>query len=177
MLLYFSFFIIGTALFIFLFHTPLFSSISVFFYRGVVLLVVSSFLIILMLVYLKKKAFGNLIDTRDIILLVTLIFCLNLVFFTLVPVTVDRSMSIFLLGYMNKHSDAKLTNQQITKVFIEEYVQKNKALNKRFDEQLVSGNIVIKKGGYQITNQGKSLIHFFQFTADLFGINKKNISL
>ena len=138
-LLYLIAFIIGTLFFIFLFHTPLFSSISIFFYKGVVFLFPVSFLTALVLMYLRKKIFSNLITIRDIILLPIIIFCLNLVFFTHFPVTAERSVSVFLLGYLNNRSEKTLTESEIRNDFIKKFLNENRALENRLNEQIVSG--------------------------------------
>ncbi len=176
LLFYFTFFIIGSTLFLFLFHTSLFANISVFFYRGIVLLLVASFLSLLTLTYFKKNKYGKFITFRDIILILTLIFCLNLVFFTLVPVTADRSISVFLLGYVNNHSQKSLSKDEITDAFIKKYLHENGAIQKRLSEQIISKNLLKEEERYRISDQGKLLIRFYDFISNLFGINKKNIA-
>lgn len=173
--LYFLFFFLGTGFFILLFHTGVLANISVFFYRGVSLLVLSSLSITLILLYFRTTKYGKLLSIKDIILLITLIFCLNLVFFTHFPVTADRSISVFLLGYMNKYQDRYLTNKDITGEFINKYVIQNDAINKRLNEQIVSGNIVQNGYSYRISKQGKLLTKLYAFIADIFNVNKKLI--
>ncbi|MEK7559634.1 MAG: hypothetical protein AAB521_04990 [Patescibacteria group bacterium] len=175
--LYFIFFSLGTALFILLFHTKVFANVSVFFYRGVLLLMLSSFLVTLALLYFRTTKYGKTLSIKDIILLIVLLFCLNLVFFTHLPVTADRSVSVFLLGYMNSRPEKAFSNKEITDVLIKYFINENKAVDKRLSEQIISHDIVKEKNGYRISDQGKLLMKFYNLIADVFAIEKKNISL
>jgi hypothetical protein len=169
------FFVCGTLFFIMLFHTTLFER-TVLFYRGILLLGLASTVVFAFLLFFKKTVYGKNFTIRDVILSVVVVFCLNLVFFTHVPVTADRSLSVFLLGYMNNHSDEVLSKDKITEVFVQKYIYENEALGKRFNEQIVSGNIRSVDDTYVLTEQGKSVMKFYTFIAGLFVINQKNIS-
>jgi hypothetical protein len=174
-LLHVVFFIFGTVLFISFFHTSLFKEISILFYRGIIFLVTACFLMLLLMLFYKKISYGRMFTYRDIILSVVLIFCLNLVFFTHLPVTADRSISVFILGYMNKYSNKTLTPNEISTLLIKKYVYGYGAVNKRLNEQVLSGDISLKGNEYQITKQGKFLMRLYSVIADVFSINKKLI--
>src|SRR3989344_1906432 len=174
-LFYFFVFISSTVFFIFLFHTPIFNNISVFFYRGIIFLILTTLLTAILLFYFKNTFHNSFITVRDIILLMIIIFCLNLVAFTLAPVTADRSISVFLLGYMNNDYQKLLTDKEITSALITKYIYRNGAIDKRLEEQIVSGNIIKKGEKYEISGQGKLLMIFYNIISDLFKINKKNI--
>ena len=175
-LLHVSLLVIGTCLFILLFHFPLFGGMSILFYRGIMLLVLACFIITVLLLVLKRTNFMKIFTYRDIILSLTIIFCFNMLFFTHVPVTVDRSISVFLLGYMDENHNKVLTESEITNFFTSKYINENQAMKKRFNEQIVSGDIAQVGDGYQITNRGRALVSFFSFIGDLFEVDKKNIS-
>jgi hypothetical protein len=167
------FFVVGTAIFAFLFHTPLFKRVDVFFYRGIALLAVSCILMLLVMLIYKKRSQSVLFTWRDIILSTVLIASVNLVFFTHLPVTAERSVSVFLLGYMNEYSEKSFTNEEITKALYDKYIIEYGAVGKRLHEQLVSGDIYRDGDGYKITSQGKSLMKIYSLVADLFGIDKR----
>lgn len=173
--LHITFFILGTVLFVLAFRTGLFENINVFFYRGIALLTVTCALMIIFLIFYTRSSWGNIFTYRDIAFSIVLIFCLNLVFFTHLPVTADRSISVFLLGLVNKYQDKGLTKQAIIKIFTEKYLYRYEAIDKRLNEQLVSRDIEQEDGVYKITNQGKLLIRLYSIVADLFGIDKKLI--
>jgi len=170
-----TFFIFGTVVFALLFHTSLFNNISLLFYRGITLLLVSCFFTLILMIFCRRNIKGSIFTYRDIILLVVLIFCLNLVFFTHLPVTADRSVSVFILGYMNKYQNKGLTVDEITKLLIKKYVNEYGAVGKRLNEQIISGNIILKNGKYKITKQGGFIIGIYSFVASVFNINKKLI--
>jgi|WetSurMetagenome_2_1015567.scaffolds.fasta_scaffold05040_7 hypothetical protein len=175
--LHIVFFTLGTFLFVLSFRTGLFESINVLFYRGVILLTATCLLMIILLIFYKKSKYGSRFIYRDIILSITLIFCLNLVFFTHLPVTADRSISVFLLGAINRSKDTGLNKQEISKVFIEKYVNLDRAIDKRLKEQIISGNIILVGSKYIITDQGNLLIGLYSIVSDLFRIDKKLINL
>lgn len=172
--LHLVFFTLGTFLFIILFR--LFSNINVLFYRGIVLLFLSCIILLLFMVFLKRTVYGKFFTYKDIILSIVLIFCLNLLFFTHLPVTAERSISVFLLGYMNKYSNRAFTNKEISKIFKEKYVDDFHETDKRLSEQLISKNIASENNTYKITNQGKLIIKLYSLIADIFNINKQLIS-
>lgn len=174
-LLHAASFLLGTILFIFLFRTSLFSNINVLFYRGIVLLILSCIFMLMFMIFYKQKIKTKLFTYKDIVLAIVLIFCLNLVFFTHLPVTAERSISVFLLGSMNKNSNEELTNKEITDMFTQKYLYEYRAMDKRLNEQIISGNIIREGDAYKISSQGKLLIGFYSFIADLFNINKKLI--
>src|SRR3989344_4786820 len=138
---------LGTTIYFVLLASGLLNSISVYFYRGICLL----------------------------ILTLVFIFSINLLFFTHVPVTADRSISVFLLGYMSGSSETVYDEEVIKKVFIDEYVLKNENIEKRLEEQISSGNISRDLGGYRITDQGKKIVRFYVFISRLLNIRSENI--
>lgn len=173
---YAIFFIAGTLLFIGLFHTQLFKSVDILFYRGILLLATTCISITAIQTLLKRHVYFSFITCRDVLLCLTLVFCLNLVFFTHVPVTADRSISIFILGYMNNNSEKTIPSQDMANIFTSKYLYEYGAMNKRFNEQVVSGNIVQDGSGYKITKQGQRVMKIYTLVAKLFNINNKIIS-
>jgi len=169
------FFIIATTMFIVLFYTPLFER-SVLFYRGIQLLALDSFIATIFLIYLRKRFIFNRFTIKDGILALVIFVSFNLNFFILVPVSADRSLTVFLLGYMKNHPNEIITQEKMTDRFFNVYFGDHQALNKRFDEQLVSGNIKQDGEEYKLTLQGKEVIQFYTSVSDFFKIDKKNIS-
>lgn len=85
-----------------LFHTSLFSSIDVLMYRGIVYLILSSIVSAILMLGAKHLFKYLNISIKDIILMFMLFSCINMVIFTLIPVTVERSVSVFMLSYMEQ---------------------------------------------------------------------------
>ena len=96
-----------------------------------------------------------------------------MVLFTLIPVTVERSVSVFMLSYMSDHSDTAYTEDDIEEVFIDEYVETYGAFQKRFYEQGVTGSIEETENGYVITDRGETLVSMFRFIGKIFGTDQR----
>jgi len=179
-LLHLTAFAFGSTLFVALFHTPLFQSIDVFFYRGIALLVLSCALVGGALVVLKAtKLLQKLkisIIIQDILLSVALVGCVNMVFFTHLPVTAERSISVFVLGYMAQNPTRVFTEEEIRDIFIERYVDDFGAFDKRFHEQVVTGTVEQSGDGYAISPAGVSLMRVYDRIADLYGVDKQLIT-
>jgi energy-coupling factor transporter transmembrane protein EcfT len=141
-------------------------------YRGVLLLLVVGFLMLIVIYLIKRLILKKLFTSRDIILSSVLIICFNLVFLTLVPVTIDRSISVFMLGYLSNNSQKVITKNDMTNYFVKKYVYENRAIEKRIDEQIFSGDISKCQNGYKITQRGNLLIKFYKIVADIFNIIK-----
>lgn len=77
---------------------------------------------------------------------------------------------------MNKFPEKAFTKQEITKIFTEKYLNEFGAMDKRFNEQIVSKNISSDHNVYKITRQGRFVIRLYSLIADIFNINKKLIS-
>jgi hypothetical protein len=171
LLLYFVSFIIGTAIFVDLFHTVLFSGIDVLFYRGIALLVVACAVVGITLIIVWKR-FPGYYTLKDIYIIILTLVSVNLLFFTHVPVTAERSMSVFLLGYMNKNPEKIISKEELTRVFLEQYVTADDNIQKRIHEQLVSGDISFQENGYRLTTRGKLLMKMYNVASQLFGIKQ-----
>jgi energy-coupling factor transporter transmembrane protein EcfT len=146
------------------------------FYRGVTLLLLISFLMLIVFIILKVFKKFTFISYREIVLNIICCFCLNLLFFTHLPITADRSISVFMLSYMNKNASRSLREEEITNIFIQKYVKENLSTAKRLNEQLEGGTIVKDGNGYKINDRGRLVIQFYNFVADIFHIDKKLIS-
>ncbi|OIP57144.1 MAG: hypothetical protein COX79_03990 [Candidatus Levybacteria bacterium CG_4_10_14_0_2_um_filter_36_16] len=170
------FLIIGSILFILLFHTRLFINIDVLFYRGIALLFTSCLVLTAILLLLRHRKYIRIFTYKDIVLTIIIFFSLNIVFFTLLPVTADRSISVFILGYMNKNSNESFTDEKMTQVFIKKYLNGSEGIDKRFHEQIVSGNIMKTGKNYKITKQGQFIIKLYLIIGEMFAVTKKNLS-
>lgn len=166
--------IIATIVFILLFHTPILRNLDVFFYRGCVFLVIASFFAAA-LVFLAKKVFEKLkLDIKDTVVVFFLFFGITLGWYTLIPVTVERSISVFMLSYMDQNDTQGITSEEFADIFYEKYIQDFGAFDKRFREQLISGNMEESEyeNGYVITDSGRIVVDLFRICANLFDTEK-----
>lgn len=165
----------GTLLWVILFHSPLLAG-WVFFYRGIALLVMTSVLLAgLLLAYRRTRHNRGLVGIRDILLVTTLLLSVNVVFFTHLPVTADRSISVFMLAYMDG-TPGSLTEAQVADAVVRVYVEDRDAIGKRLDEQQVTGTLTRVGDGYVLSGEGRTLVAFYRAIAVLFNINPVNLA-
>ena len=149
---------------------------DVLFYRGISLLILVVIIIALLLLLFKDKYLK--ISIKDIICIIIVIISFNLTFFTLVPVTIDRSITVFTLGKFDKAYENALTKEEMEKIFIDDYVYEKGAFDKRFKEQVTTGSI--KKDEYSdkyvLTDRGKMLIRLFELIGRLYNVDLTNMS-
>lgn len=176
-LVYAVLFIIGTAAYIASFHTFILSFLNVFFYRGIALIVLWGIIISAVMFIIKKKWMKDTITIRDIILLFMCFCCINVVIFTHLPVTADRSVTVYMLGFMDNHTDETFTKEQLEQQFIDQYVIEYGAFDKRLEEQIVSGNIEeVAPGQYKITKGGEFLMDIYGVTVDWYALDDKLVN-
>ena len=163
--------VLGLVIFVALFQTPLLAQLQVFFYRGCALILVAALLNAGLMAIWQRFLPRGVVMARDIILSSVVVMSLNLVFFTHLPVTADRSVTVFLLGYMADGESR--TPQQVRDFFVARYVDDYAAMQRRFDEQIISGNIEKEGNHYRITQQGQSLLGFYDWMTEVFHIDKR----
>ncbi len=105
--------------------------------------------------------------------IVAIALCFNVAFFMIVPVSLDRSVSVFLLGYMNA-VNAPMSKEDLKTAFTDIYLSKYDAIDRRINEQLFSQNI--KDAGNQkfiLTTNGKRFIDTSLVITNIFNIDTK----
>lgn len=161
-----------TALFIGLFHTALFKDMEVLMYRGIVFLMITGVVAGVIMGIIRK--FWGFVTIRDIIMMFCIFCCVNMVFLTLIPVTVERSVSVFMLSYMQENKDQTFTEESVGEVFTSKYVEDYGAFEKRFEEQVVTGTIVQNEDGtYSITPKGEFVVEAFRTIAEWFDTDRR----
>ena len=170
--IYILIYLVCTALFIGLFHTGLLKNMEVLMYRGVAFIMITG-VVAGVIMGIARKLWG-FITIRDIIMMFVIFCCVNMVFLTLVPVTVERSVSVFMLSYMDENSDQTFTQESVGEVFTSKYVEDYGAFEKRFDEQVVTGTIEQNPDGtYSITERGKLVVKAFRTIAEWFDTDRR----
>lgn len=160
----------GTALFILFFQISLFDGIDILFYRGMLLIVLAGLCVAAGLVVMRRRRRPRFLDYKDVVLAFVMFVSVQAVLFTHLPVLVDRSVSVFVLRYMDANADRIVTAGEVEKHFIEKYVIEGRAMERRFHEQIASGTVERVGNGYRITARGKRMIGFFDVIRDLFRI-------
>ena len=128
-----------------------------------------------LLMFAGKRLKPDLIRVSDIVCAFFMFLSITLGWFILIPVTVDRSVTVYTLSYMDEIYPKSITTDQIEKVFYKQYIVDFGAFDKRFREQLDTGSVeyVPEENSYRLTEKGRKLVSQFRFFADLFGTQKK----
>ena len=129
----------GMVLLIALFKLGVAGRIDILFYRGVVLCGFAFALTVALLIYVGRRT--GRVSVRDAIAAGALSLGLNLSVLVIAPVTVDRSVSVFILGHMAAHEGRTFTAEQIETALHEVYFGDLRQVDRRMHEQLTSGNI------------------------------------
>lgn len=166
-------FVLGTVLYASLFRTGIFEDLHVYFYRAVILLCITAAILLLVLLLLKYCQKFVRIEWKDMIICLTITFCLNFSFLSLITVALDRSISVFILSEMANHNTEIYTKNDVENIFLDVYMDKYKAMDRRFEEQIISGNIEKIGEGYRITEKGCNLIEIFRGIAWVFPIDNR----
>lgn len=166
-------YVVSTIFFVALFHTPLFQGMEVLMYRGIVFIIITG-IFAACLMGIARKFCKSLLDMKDIVLMFCMYCSINMVLFTLIPVTVERSVSVFTLSYMMENQKT-YTVEEMEEIFNEKYVQEFGAFDKRFKEQIVSGNVEETEDGYIINERGIFTVKFFRVVSKLFDTDQRLI--
>ena len=141
-------------------------------YRGAAFIIITGIISAVIMGVIRK--FWGFVTIRDIIMMFVIFCCVNMVFLTLIPVTVERSVSVFMLSYMDENSDQTFTEESVGEVFTTKYVDDYGAFEKRFHEQVETGTIVENPDGtYSITDSGRFVVKMFRTIAEWFGTDQR----
>jgi hypothetical protein len=157
---------LGFLLLVALFKLGVAGSMDILFYRGVALCVVA-FVLTTAIVAVAGRKLGR-ISLSEAIAAGALSLGLNLSFLVIAPVTVDRSISVFLLSHMAQNEQHVFTTHEMENAFRRIYLGDLGQIQRRTDEQQRSGNIVPKDGGYVLTPQGATFIRWARMIAWAF---------
>ena len=164
--------LLGFGIYVFLFWVGLAASISILFYRGVALALGAALIVGLV------GSWGRRADDASLpIASAALSFSFNICFLVLLPVTVDRSVSVYLLSTIEQQQNSGIDADQLQRAFIEGYVVKMGAIDRRIDEQRKSGNITVAAGGQvHLTQRGRRFMALSRLVAQLFGTDPRFVA-
>lgn len=169
-ILYFFILLICTLSFVGLFHTNILKSLNVFMYRGCAFILVCGALAAGLMFLGRRWLKGLNLERKDAVTVCVLFCSITLAWFTLIPVTVERSISVFMLSYMEENSESSITAEDFGNIFYQKYIDDFGAFDKRFHEQVTTGSIeeTAEKGHYVITERGRFLVQMFRLFGRLF---------
>ena len=146
----------------------LFGDVTIMFYRGLVdLAAITPVLMLVLAGLVRLRWVTGVLAARDAVAATLVAISLNLAAFVLGPVTVDRSVSVYMLSRL---AEAPLTADDLGAVFTAEYVGEWDQIGRRLKEQIASRNIEeTADGRYRLTAQGRSFLTTAQAMSRLFG--------
>lgn len=158
----------GFVCFALLFRADLSSGVAILFYRGLALLGLAFGITLGAMAALAGPLRGFGVRRRDALGACVLSLSLNLSFLVIFPVTVDRSISVFLLGRMAAHPGESFTAERARADFEAVYLGRFRQIERRLAEQTTSGTIAPVGEGYVITPQGIAFIRLSRLVAWAF---------
>jgi hypothetical protein len=161
--------LLGGVLFVGLMHVaPAALGPGVMFFRGVgALFLVFVLLVALQLVALPRVARRWSLDGADAIGAAMVATSLLTAAFVLGPVTVDRSISVFMLSQFDV-ADHPLTEAEARETFRRVYVDEWAQIDRRLKEQELSGNLEHGASGWRLTAQGRAFMGTARLMSSLF---------
>jgi hypothetical protein len=161
------------ALFLALLRSGVFSFSHILFYDGLCALAASFLPLIFCLNRLKKiRALGEPLSAMEELSAALVAASLLCAFFVIGPVTVDRSVSIFLLSRFAA-AEQGLTAQEARGAFVSRYLDDWNQIGRRIAEQERSGNLVRNGERWEITPQGRAVMKTSQGLAAVFGTDPR----
>jgi hypothetical protein len=144
--------LIGFALYIATFALPIGGEIL--FYRGLLLALVTAAAVGGTLIGARSRV---RIDLSTGIGIVMTGLAFNVCFLVLFPVTIDRSISVFLLSRIA--DEQPLTTPALQQRFADEYLGRMDQIPRRVREQALSGNIALdRNGAIRLTDRGRTFL-------------------
>lgn len=155
----------GLGVYLLLFWVRAGSSITILFYRGITLAIASALITGLLALWLGRRTKDNTLPIAS----AALCLSFNICFLVLLPVTVDRSISVYLLSTIERQNDG-IDPSALQRAFIDGYVVRMGAIDRRIGEQRKSGNVVVGADGkVRLTAQGHRFMTLSRIVARLFG--------
>ena len=151
------------------FQSHLFDGL-LFFYRGLVIIWLATAIVILAALLWNRRWLQ--LSLNEVITTMVLWGILHIAFFVTVPVTLDRSLTIFVLREIHA-AKSGLSENEIATAIVDQYVVAGGAVGRRIHEQAVSGNIMrVSDGRWDLTLQGKNLLSIFRAVARIYQIDE-----
>ncbi len=167
---------LGFVLFALSFKAGILAGMSVLFYRGLVLAVLAAIATGLLLAAAIRRLRHPELRPRDAVAAAIVSLSLNIAFLVVVPVTVDRSISVFILGRMASDGGRVHDADELRRMFVDGYVIENRQIERRLQEQLLSGNLERAGNGFRISAQGLTFIQLARASAWLFDADPRFVA-
>ncbi|TIX49423.1 hypothetical protein [Alteraurantiacibacter aquimixticola] len=143
------------------------SQFDTVFYRGVVLIAAACLLLFLAMIAVNRR--WQLFSPDLVVAAIATTFSLSIGFLIVFPVTVDRSITVYLLSHMDRHAESSFTTGELQAEFQRTYLTDWEQIARRMEEQTTTGNIIeVAPGRFRITPQGQAMAGTFRRIAAAF---------
>lgn len=156
--------VVGTV--IALFWIGFLHQISILFYRGLVLIAIGALFCFVVLVLASRK--WPTWKPRDAVSASAFACGVAVCFLIVLPVTIDRSVSVFILTRMAAMPDRAFTPAEMRAIFTDVYLGRYQQIERRLEEQEISGNVARDAVGFRITPQGLAFVRLARFLSKVF---------
>ena len=158
-------------------HMPFLESWSqVFYYRMNMALLITIVVAGVLLWGARKYSYKyghRYFSVKDAICALLMAALLNFAFLSLILVSLDRSISVYLLSYMASHEEQSFTIPELEHIFLTGYIQGSAAMSRRMMEQIATGTVVEKAPDvYQITTGGKRMVETWRLLSEVYPVDK-----
>lgn len=139
---------------------------GIVFYQGVAICLFVSLAICFIMFLVKLPATENMLVSVAIFFM---LYSVNITF----PALLDRSISYYIIGITAKDGSADIDRYR--QGFYNGFVVNNKAIEKRLNEQIATGNITCNDGVCYLTSKGKALYRVNLFLATLLKLDTRYV--
>ena len=162
--------ILGAAILVALLATGVLAGMTILFYRALALLAITLPVLALLMVVVARMAPRRLaLAPRDAVSASIVAASMLVAFFVVGPVTVDRSISVFMLSRFETAPGGAMTEKAARDAFVRTYVDDWRQIARRLEEQETSGNLRRDADGWRLTPQGQSFMDKARMLSQLFG--------
>ena len=149
--------------------------ISILFYRGLVLIAVGALFCFVVLVLASRK--WPIWKPRDAVSASAFACGVAVCLLIVLPVTIDRSVSVFILTRMAALPDRTFTPAEMRATFTDVYLGRYQQIERRLEEQEISGNVARDAAGYRITPQGLAFVRLARFLSRIFQTDARFVTV
>jgi hypothetical protein len=167
-------FLVAWLFYIAVLQIGLFDFIEVYFYKTLIILFITGVLLLIVEILLKVYWKGAIYGYKDVMISFILFMSINMVWLSTIVVSLDRSLSVFVLSYLAQE-DRSYTEEELDDVFQNIFIEKYGMLDRRFWEQLESGNIEQSSEGYRLTSRGEGLVDIFKAVGKVYKVDERFI--
>ncbi len=140
--------------------------IPILFYRGLALIAIGEVFCFIVLLLACRKWPGW--KVRDAVSACAFAAGIAICLLIVLPVTIDRSISVFMLTQMAERPDRVFTSSDMRNLFVDNYVERYRQIERRLAEQEISGNVSATATGFRITPQGLAFVRLARFLSTIF---------